>query len=250
MFLTEVGIRELGEEKNMLFILRQKGIKVAARKLGIFLVTTIAILILANLEIIEEIQGSIEIMHVSIKEALIILTIIGVLSTLYAFCMLLRAFTGTYQTNIKKYLKKNTNILMEQIETDFLRAELIDKHIWVGQRWTIYLDGPATKIIDNKSIIWVYYRERTEVINGVTATYRNLILNDRDKEVTMIDISSQKAGSQILANYRKSQKHIVLGYSNEIQKVYINNFNEFLKYSNTNNHREIVGTIEYKAHKI
>ena len=59
-------------------------------------------------------------------------------------------FGNGYMKNIQKYLQKDSAVSLAAIEEDFNQAQPIDKSVWLGKRWTIYMEGNSAQILSNK----------------------------------------------------------------------------------------------------
>lgn len=131
-------------------------------------------------------------------------------------------FSDSYSKAIQQYLQKDSSVSMATIEEDFNQAQLIGSDVWVGKRWTIYMQGNKAKILANKDLIWGYYFRRTG---------RNSVSEMRlfTREKNMFGISLSEASTQeALRIYTAEQPHMVIGYTKELEKMYNKDFNAFL----------------------
>lgn len=170
------------------------------------------------------------------EDITVILTIVSLLAILYAIYSLIMAFSGAYQKGLMKYIDKNESVAKEQVEIDFSEAECIDKRVWVGQRWTIYLAGATAKIIENQEIVWAYYKEVTRVRKGATTTFRDVILYNKEKDMSDIKVLSEQSGHRILEIYKTNQRHIVCGYNKELEKCFRKDYDRFLTLASENDY--------------
>lgn len=131
-------------------------------------------------------------------------------------------FSDSYSRPIQQYLQKEGSVSMAAIEEDFHQARLIGSGVWVGKRWTIYIQGSKAKILANKDLVWGYYFRRTG---------RNSVSEMRlfTKERNRFGISlSEENTQEALRVYEAEQPHMVIGYSAELEKMYNKDFNAFL----------------------
>ncbi|MCI8951391.1 MAG: hypothetical protein HFG49_15390 [Lachnospiraceae bacterium] len=142
---------------------------------------------------------------------------------LFAVLSLFGLFSNAYIKNIHQYLQKDSTISMAAIEEDFNQARNIAKNVWVGRKWTIYMDGAKAKILANKELIWGYYYSRTGR-NSVS----EMRLYTKAKKLFHISLS-EKDTQEILKIYAAEQPHMVVGYTSELEKMYNKNFNGFLE---------------------
>lgn len=146
-----------------------------------------------------------------------------VIAILYFIYICIRAGSNQYDKNIKKYLTKNTQVSLSDIESDFNAAQKVTDKIWVGKRWTIFTEGMYAKILPNDQIVWAYYYKRTGK-NSVSRINTYCF----DKTVEYIQ-ASESVAEQILGIYQMQQPHIVIGYSKEIQKDFDKDYQKFLQ---------------------
>lgn len=131
-------------------------------------------------------------------------------------------FGNAYMKNIQKYLQKDSSTSIAAIEEDFNQAHLIDKTVWVGKRWTVYMQGNVAQILSNKELVWGYYFRRTGR-NSVS----EMRLYTKEKKVFHIGLS-EKDTQEALKIYVEEQPQMVVGYSSELEKMYGKNFSQFL----------------------
>jgi len=131
-------------------------------------------------------------------------------------------FGNGYMKNIQKYLQKDSSVSIAAIEEDFNQARLINKSVWVGKRWTVYMEGNAARILPNRELVWGYYYRRTGR-NSVS----EMRLYTKDKKLFHIALS-EKDTQEALGIYVEQQPHMVIGYSSELEKMYGKEFSRFL----------------------
>ncbi len=145
-----------------------------------------------------------------------------VLGILYILYTLIRFLTGSTQKNINKYLSKNSDVSMEQIESDFATATKISSTIWIGKRWTYHVNGLSAQIYENKNLVWGYYYRRTGKYSE-----SSLRIYDINRKMFTLGATKQEA-MDALDVYDKQQPHMVLGYKKELEKMFTKQFQEFL----------------------
>lgn len=158
-------------------------------------------------------------------------TVLGIASiglALFAIYSLIRAFNGSYQKNILKYIESNPSISFRELETDFSKATPVGKNVWVGSRWTFYLDGAAAQLIDNKDTVWAYRNEHTVIGKGSYSRSISIRLFDINKRYASFNVKKDAEADQILQLYDNMHSHMVVGYSSEIEKCFQKEFDKFL----------------------
>ncbi len=155
-------------------------------------------------------------------------TLFWVLMAVAAFLLLfailsgIGLFSNAYMKNIQQYLQKDSSVSLSAIEEDFKQAHPIDKTIWLGKKWTVYMVGNKAQIIVNKDLVWGYYFQRTGR-NSVS----EMRLFTKDKKQLHIGLS-EKRTQEALKYYVEEQPQMVVGYSSDLEKMYNKDFSAFL----------------------
>lgn len=131
-------------------------------------------------------------------------------------------FRKTYEKEIHKYLKNHTSCSLGEIEADFTTAHPIGKDVWVGKKWTIYMDGAKAQILQNQDLVWGYYFKRTGK-NSVS----QMQLYTAEKKSFYISLS-ESLTKEALRYYGEEQPHMIVGYSAELEQMYQKSFPAFL----------------------
>lgn len=152
------------------------------------------------------------------------LTGVAAIALLFFIFNIMKANSNGYMKYLNKYLAANSNLSLATIEADFNQAEQVGKNIWVGSRWTIYMDGIYVKLIENSQLVWAYYYQRTG-----RHPESKIITYDINKSCVNINVSSSNA-DVILHNWSINQPHMMLGYDKDIEKTFRKDFDTFLNY--------------------
>lgn len=165
------------------------------------------------------------------KNWLIVISLIDAGFLIYLIWSILNYATQNYYKAIKNYLDINTTIQESRMEADFASAAVFQDNIWVGRRWTVYMKGMKTYLMDNRKQVWAYYYQRTGR-NPVS----QIRFFDCDKKNKNIDIPNRKY-EDMLKVYAENQPQMLLGYDKDWEKMYKKNFEEFLnlRYNQTIN---------------
>ena len=152
-----------------------------------------------------------------------IVTGVAAIALLYFFYNIAKAKSNGYMKFLNQYLAVNSNISLASIEADFNAAENVG-NIWIGKRWTIFMEGIYIRILNNDNLVWAYYYQRTG-----KHPESKVITYDIYKNCVNIDVSSSGADT-ILHNWSLFQPHMVLGYDKDLEKVFRKDFDTFLSY--------------------
>lgn len=66
--------------------------------------------------------------------------------------------TKSYGTNIQNYFAEHPETTIEELDRDFAGADHIVKNLWIGDKCTYHISYLYPHIIENKDLVWVYYR--------------------------------------------------------------------------------------------
>lgn len=147
----------------------------------------------------------------------------AILALLYCLSNLIKANSNSYMKYLNQYLAVHSDISLANIEADFNSAEQV-RNVWIGLRWTIYMEGIHARIINNENLVWAYYYQRTG-----KRPESKIITYDINKNSVAINVSSADADT-ILHNWSIHQPHMILGYDRDMEKVFKKEFDTFLNY--------------------
>ncbi|MDF2587022.1 MAG: hypothetical protein K0S41_863 [Anaerocolumna sp.] len=155
------------------------------------------------------------------------LSVILVLAMLYAF---IAGISGLYLRPVKKYITKHQDLVSEErVESDFMNATTIE-NVMVGNTWTFYTKGCKTYMIENKDIVWAYLEETTHRVNGIkSGVSKSLILYNQKKKKLAIPMKKSNYVNSVLGIYSHTQPHMVIGFSEELNKCFNKDFETFLR---------------------
>ena len=158
---------------------------------------------------------------------------------------LIRALSGRYAKDVRKFAVDN-GITFEQLCME-LDGAYETSNIWITGRYTAYIRGNKIRILKNADYIWAYYKETRSTRRGVTTTTRQIALSDRNKKFTLITVASEEVARNILGIYAETQPQIVLGFNEDLQKLFRKNFDQFLMlpYQNARSEEETAPSEEY-----
>ena len=91
---------------------------------------------------------------------------------IYFIYNIINYFNSSYASSINAYLRDNSLVSIAAIESDFSQAHPVGNSLWVGRKWTVYMDGPKAKILPNSELVWGYYYRRTGSCLLYTSGYR------------------------------------------------------------------------------
>lgn len=130
---------------------------------------------------------------------------------------------------IKQYVYDHPDITMQTLESDFNIAQVMGKRVWVGERWTFYMNFfSLPDVVEHEKIVWAYFRIEHW---GKTSTIY-IYAHDANKVLVKIPIAPRNA-KKLLKVY--SEKFgILIGYSEKYRQMYEKDFEQFLSLRYTN----------------
>jgi hypothetical protein len=158
-----------------------------------------------------------------------------VVCALLILCIIIyivRGATGACLSQIKRFIANNESTdSIEAIEEDYQNATNIEA-VRVGKNYTFYYKGINAMIVRNRDIIWAYLKRVTHRTNGIkTHVTRSLVLNTSNKSVHNIAMCSEEGVMAAIREYSINNPHIILGFSEELEKCYKKDINSFIDLS-------------------
>lgn len=166
-------------------------------------------------------------------------------AAIFALLTLIKSFSNRYAKDVKKFAANN-GITFDQLSMELDSAFEVNG-VWVTAKYTAYLKGSRIKVLKNQNYIWAYYKETRTTRRGVTNYTRQVALADRDKKFKFITIKSEEDARKILSIYSETQPQMVLGFNEDLQTLFKNNFEQFLllPYKTNASDNESAPTQEY-----
>lgn len=131
--------------------------------------------------------------------------------------------TTSYKKSITKLLHDDASLSLGTLESDFAGARKIGKRLWIGKRFTMWIDGSKVHIVENSGLVWGYYFKRTG-----RYSVSQMRLYDISKKLRTVSLS-QSETEEALNYYNEILPQMVTGYSSEMETMYNKQFEEFLK---------------------
>lgn len=140
-------------------------------------------------------------------------------------------FSGAYISKVKRFVKKHPEISVDEIDLDYERGVEIESSR-VGKAYTYVFKGSKANILKNDEIIWAYLKRITHKTNGIkTGVTYEVLIATKDKKPHDIPMDSEDGVYAVLEELSKHNPHIVLGYSDELKKMYKKDYDAFLELS-------------------
>jgi hypothetical protein len=149
--------------------------------------------------------------------------IIGIIC-LMEVIMILILLTGAYASQLNKTMRQVVSEAeRESMEQDFRNAKKIHK-VWVGKKNLYYILGNKIRITPLSELAWAYSQNVTHSVYGIKVyVQKTLMLYNRKKKRTAIYMFKSKYLDAALNEIAAANPQIVIGYSNELKKLFKKN---------------------------
>lgn len=125
---------------------------------------------------------------------------------------------------IIKYKIKSYNAKIKDMENDYEFSRFFSTELRIGDKYTFVLESFNEATIENRSILWVYECNSEDCeIEWVksNALHDGIIIWDEGFEANYINISDRKQIDEILNYFIKKFPYIIVGYSKELEYLYL-----------------------------
>ncbi|MDF2801252.1 MAG: hypothetical protein K0S61_1155 [Anaerocolumna sp.] len=163
------------------------------------------------------------------------------LSLIFIIINLVNGLTGRTIINVRRKINEEGSANAEEkLETDYQNAFIV-KNLRIGQKYTFFAIGAKAYVLYNRDITWAYLQNVTQRVYGIkTATHRSIIIHDNLKKKYAIPIRKEQDILSALNYYSSNHQNIVIGYNDELKKIYKKDYDYFLtlakeQYVNTEN---------------
>lgn len=157
----------------------------------------------------------------------------GLLCILVAIFILVYILSGLSIRKAKKVISQNGSLAEQEANYDYQNAKQLTKAIRIGKKYTYINDALSVTVINNDEVVWVYWGRTEKRAYGikVNVTYSVNIAtaNGKIKKVSV----KKEAQAKEVVEYYDGFEHIILGYSDELLKMFNKDREEFmnLKYN-------------------
>ncbi len=151
------------------------------------------------------------------------LTAAAALCLFLALWMLIGSLTGRYQKGIKAFCaaSESPEATMEMLETFYQSTEPLNG-IRMGSQFMMFQQSSGDIVVASGDIIWAYTHTVQHRTNGVpTGKTYGVMLRTRDpKKKYEVTMKNEAAAQQTLEAMHREYPRMVLGYSQELERLY------------------------------
>ncbi len=151
-----------------------------------------------------------------------------------AIFLLIRVLSGAYQKSITKYISASANpeATREKVE-NFLSSTPEVNGIKLNNQFFCGHNGARTIFCEISKIVWAYQYTVTKKRNGFTVGHEySVMLGLLDGKKESVSVANEEQAQAILKTLAENYPHITLGYSDELDKMFRKNREEFLAHYN------------------
>lgn len=119
------------------------------------------------------------------------------------------------------------------VESDYRGAQQFDKKgtLRIGKLMTYHIVGSTPRAIPNSKIMWAYQNTVTHRTNGVKTgtTYNVMVFDELNPKGNTFAVANEAVAQEMLQRYSTTLPWVVVGYSDELKRLYNKNRSEFLQ---------------------
>lgn len=156
----------------------------------------------------------------------------GIIFLIYGIYRLVMCATGKYLKKLHQDIA-NAGYNESMIESDYRNARSFDKKdiLKVGRLMTYYVSGPKIRAIPNSKIMWAYQNTITHRRNGVKTgtTYNVMVFDELYPKGHTFTVANETVAQEMLQWINATLPWVVVGYTDEIKKLYNKDRSQFLQ---------------------
>ncbi len=158
--------------------------------------------------------------------------VIGIGLIVFGILRIVNASNGKTLKDLKNTISE-AGMSESYAESDFNSAAVFTKNgdFRLGRIFTFYMQGSKPQAIINSKIQWVYQTTTTHRTNGIKTgtTYNLMVYVDGHKNPVSIMMPNEAILLEILRKIDAAFPWVVVGYTDELKKMYTKNRAEFLE---------------------
>lgn len=164
------------------------------------------------------------------KTTIYALVIISALLVLFSIGMIIWALTGSYQKVIKKYIQNSASPDMAQEKVErFLENTPEKKGLRYNNEFICGQSGASTAFGETSKLAWVYLHTTTHKRYFITiSTTYELMLCFSNGTRQSVGMKSEAIARGHMEDLSKICPQTIFGYSDELERLFSRNLNEFL----------------------
>ncbi len=155
----------------------------------------------------------------------------GVVLLIYGIIRIASAASGGALKKIHKDIA-DAGFTESSIEADYASAKFFDKKgtLRVGRLMTYYTAGSIPRALPNNKMMWAYQNTVTHRTNGVKTgtTYNVMVFAETAPKGLTFPVANEAVAQDMLNYFNATLPWVVVGYSDELKKLYNKDRTQFL----------------------
>lgn len=156
----------------------------------------------------------------------------GIILLIYGIFRISSAASGAALKKLHKDIA-DAGYTEASIESDFRNAQAFDKKgtLKVGKLMTYYTAGSVPRALPNSKIMWAYQNTVTHRTNGIKTgtTYNVMVYDELAPKGRTFPVANETVAQDMLNLFHASLPWVVVGYSDELKKLYNKERAQFLQ---------------------
>lgn len=169
---------------------------------------------------------------VSMNSMYIILFVAGMALLIWGIFLLAKVTGGSSVKKLRQDIAA-AGYTEAAVESDYRAAQSYDKKgtLKVGRLMTYYIQGPNARAIPNSKMMWAYQTTVTHRTNGVKTgtTYNIMVFDEITPKGHTFAVANESIAKDILTQINATLPWVVVGYSDELKKLYNKDRSQFLQ---------------------
>ena len=169
---------------------------------------------------------------VALSGMYIVLFSVGALLLLWGIVRIVKAAGGGSLKKLRKDMEK-AGYSESMADSDYRSATSFDKKgtLKIGRLMTYYITGSDARAIPNNKIMWAYQNTVTHRTNGVKTgtTYNVMIFDEITPKGHTFAVANESIAQDMLNLINTTLPWVVVGYSDDLKKMYNKNRSQFLQ---------------------
>ena len=157
---------------------------------------------------------------------------VGAFLLLWGIIRVVKVTSGASLSKLRKDIA-NAGYTEASIDSDYRSAQSFDKKgiLRVGRLMTYYLSGSSARAIQNSKMMWVYQNTITHRTNGVKTgtTYNVMVFDETAPKGLTFSVANEAVSQDMLNYFNATLPWVVVGYSDELKKLYNKDRAQFLQ---------------------
>lgn len=160
-----------------------------------------------------------------------VFVVIGLALIAIGILILILAMSGSKLKSFKKEIEA-LGIGENEVEYEYENSQDFGKgtDIRIGRRLIFYMVGSTPHVLLKDNLVWAYQNTTTHRTNGIkTGTTYSVVLNTMEKKSIHLSVANEPQAINVLQFIRQDIPWTVVGYSDDIRRLYNGDFQNFLQ---------------------